>query len=242
MLGEAVVEAAYAAGHEVIASDEDIIGIEPKRLVGEAVINCAGIVPQNENASELEMVRVNAYGPHYLAALARRLHFRLLHISTDCVFSLPGPHAEEDTPSPFDLYGASKLAGEIIEGNVLTLRTSFVGFGKRGLFHDLQTKPTLEASDRLFWSGHTLQTIAEVLVDLAGRENVRGLLHVPGEFTTRLVLCRKLVQFFHLPTQITENFFTRDRRLISRRWEQFGLSPLPTFEEQLMRLKESVAL
>jgi dTDP-4-dehydrorhamnose reductase len=242
MLGEAVVEAAYAAEHEVLVTDEDITQIELRRLEGEVLVNCAGIVPQNETATPLEMVRVNAYGPHYLAALAARRKIRLIHVSTDCVFSLPGPHSESDTPSPVDLYAASKLAGEVIEGNALTARTSFIGFGKRGLLHDLQTQETLPASDNLLWSGHTVQTVAGLLVLLAERSDLTGLLHVPGEFTTRWQLCHKLIETFHWPTKIVENYFTRDRRLVSERWKDLDLPDLPSFETQLLEFKRESTL
>lgn len=242
MLGEAVVEAAYQANLEVLCTDEDITQIEPRRLEGDALINCAGIVPQNETATPLEMVRVNAYGPHYLAALAARRKLRLIHVSTDCVFSLSGPHSESDTPSPTDLYGASKLAGEVIDGNVLTLRTSFIGFGKRGLLTALQSQPEILASDRLLWSGHTVQTVARLLVLLAQHPEITGLLHIPGEFTNRQALCQKIIEVFHWPTRITENEFMRDRRLVSERWESLGLPALPSFEVQLSELKQMVTL
>ena len=94
----------------------------------DVVVNCIGIVKQVVAAHAADEVwATNAALPHRLAERCERAAVRLIHISTDCVFSgTSGPYDEDEPPDPVDLYGQAKLAGEI-GGPHLTLRTSFIG-------------------------------------------------------------------------------------------------------------------
>ncbi len=238
MLGHAVQRALAQAGSSVTAIVEDIGHIQMHHLQGAAVvINCAGLVKQRE-APDSEFMRVNAYGPHRLAEVCDRASARLIHISTDCVFRGPGPHGEDDVPDADDIYAISKRAGEVKRPPHLTVRCSFVGFGRRGLLHDLQMQPAVRASRRLLWTGNTVDTVAELLVALAQRAGIAGLLHLPGYSMSRLELCQRLVEYFELETEIIEDHsFIADRRLACERWFDLGLpAPLP-FEEQLRRMR-----
>ena len=92
-------------------------------------INCIGVIKQLDNSSNvLEVVPINSLLPHKLATLCKKKSIRLIHFSTDCVFSgEKGNYIESDNPDPKDLYGRSKLIGEIDYPNCLTLRTSIIG-------------------------------------------------------------------------------------------------------------------
>ena len=85
-----------------------------------------------------EIVRVNSFLPHYLSELANSQNkTRFIHFSTDCVFSgSKGNYSENDIPDASDIYGRSKLLGELNNPNSLTLRTSIIG-------HELQTTYSL---------------------------------------------------------------------------------------------------
>ena len=94
------------------------------------VINCIGIVKQLSDAQDpIKVIPINSILPHRLAQLCSFTDSRLIHISTDCVFSgKRGMYSEEDIPDPIDLYGKSKLLGEIESLKyVITLRTSIIG-------------------------------------------------------------------------------------------------------------------
>lgn len=95
----------------------------------EAVINCVGIVKQRSEAkAAIPSIEINALLPHRLLVSCQAHGARLVHVSTDCVFSgRTGNYRESDTPDPVDLYGRSKLLGEVEEAPGLTLRTSIVG-------------------------------------------------------------------------------------------------------------------
>ena len=83
-----------------------------------AVVNCIGLVKQLEEASRpASAVALNALFPHQAAAASAEHGARFLHVSTDCVFAgelaPPGRYTEDDTPDARDLYGLSKLLGEV---------------------------------------------------------------------------------------------------------------------------------
>jgi dTDP-4-dehydrorhamnose reductase len=95
----------------------------------QAVVNAVGVVKQRaEGKDPLPNLQVNAVFPHQLAAMCQATGARLVHLSTDCVFSgRKGGYTEDDVPDAEDLYGRSKLLGELRQGGCLTLRTSMIG-------------------------------------------------------------------------------------------------------------------
>ena len=103
------------------------------------IINCTGVVKQLAHKNRLsEIIRVNSFLPHYLAEIANlSKKVRFIHFSTDCVFSgKRGKYQEIDFPDSQDIYGRSKLLGELSYPETLTLRTSIIG-------HELKTKYSL---------------------------------------------------------------------------------------------------
>ncbi|NOT46628.1 MAG: SDR family oxidoreductase, partial [Acidobacteria bacterium] len=95
----------------------------------DVVINAVGVVKQLETSKDvIKTLTVNSIFPHRLAALSDEFGFRLICISTDCVFDgVKGSYTEDDIPNATDLYGKSKNLGEVTTGNSLTLRTSIIG-------------------------------------------------------------------------------------------------------------------
>lgn len=95
----------------------------------QVVINCIGLVKQLASADDpLEAIPINGLLPHRLANLCELVEARLVHISTDCVFSgSKGNYRESDVPDAQDLYGRSKLIGEVSYSHAITLRTSIIG-------------------------------------------------------------------------------------------------------------------
>jgi dTDP-4-dehydrorhamnose reductase len=104
------------------------------REAPELAINCVGIVKQLEEAKDpIPSIAVNALWPHRLAAACRARRIRLVHFSTDCVFSGErGPYVEDDVADARDLYGRSKLLGEVAGPGCLTIRSSIIGHELRG--------------------------------------------------------------------------------------------------------------
>lgn len=95
-----------------------------------AVVNCVGIIKQLRESSDAVLtITLNSLLPHRLADACASAGARLVHVSTDCVFSgrKGGPYTEDDLPDPDDLYGRSKLLGEVDRPGCLTVRTSIFG-------------------------------------------------------------------------------------------------------------------
>jgi len=130
---------AYAGLEQLLSPEATVFGVDvtrPERLSGvldacrpQAVINCAGLVKQRREAADpVAAIELNALFPHRLAALCRQAGCRLLHFSTDCVFSGRAGNYPDDAPhDAVDLYGRSKSLGEVGGPDCLTLRTSIIG-------------------------------------------------------------------------------------------------------------------
>jgi len=102
-----------------------------ERVKPDLVLNAVGIVKQRADAKvSIPSIQVNSLWPHLLADACERAAARMVHVSTDCVFSgSRGMYTEDDVPDAFDLYGRSKLLGEVTDReNAVTLRTSIIGW------------------------------------------------------------------------------------------------------------------
>ncbi len=175
----------------------------------DAVINCIGIVKQRPEAQDPEVCsEINALFPHRLAGLCGRRGIRLVHISTDCVFSgAKGGYVESDEPDADDLYGRSKAIGEVDYPHAVTLRTSIIG---PELGHGLglvawflrQDAPVRGYTHARFsgLSTHELtRVVSRVLLDHPG---MRGVWHVSGDPIDKCSLLLMLREAFGRSTPI----------------------------------------
>lgn len=236
-LGQAILRVGSELGHEVVPLIGDLWTIRSPQISAPVVINAAGLVDRRIDPSRLLMI--NGTSPHLLASACRKGRARLIHISTDAMFSQPGPHTEESLIGPItDEYTRSKLAGEVTYGGHLTLRTAFVGFGRSGLLQSLEAQRSIFASRRFHQSVVVAEILADLLFKLALRPEVSGLLHVPGPWADRYEIVTKLAKHFRYDQgMIHENDAVMDRRLASTYWDEYQLPPLPTFDEQILRLR-----
>ena len=184
MLGAALIQELERRGVEVSPWPHTAVDIADPVVVGGAfgaghpfdvVFNAAGVL--NTSHDGPAMVRANALGPHVLTAATRAFNIPLIHVSTDCVFS---GHAHgrrgytvQSQPDPRDLYGRSKLAGEVDAPGVTVVRTSFVG-PEHGLWAWLGERAaagdTIDGWTGARWSGSTVWAVAAGLVDLIDGE------------------------------------------------------------------------
>lgn len=155
------------------------------RVRPDVVINCIGLVKQLADANQpLAALPINALLPHRLAALCAIGGARLVHVSTDCVFAgTKGMYVESDASDATDLYGRSKLLGEVDEPHAITLRTSIIGHelgsahGLVGWF--LSQTGGVRGYTRAIFSGLPTVELATVIHDhVLGRPDLRGLYHV----------------------------------------------------------------
>jgi dTDP-4-dehydrorhamnose reductase len=210
----------------------------------EAVVNAVGIIKQRpEGADAIASIEVNALMPHRLALACRGTGVRLVHLSTDCVFSgEKGGYREEDQPDPVDLYGRSKLLGELTAEDVLTLRTSMVGLGlyrKTSLIDwFLAQSGRVQGYRNAVFSGLTTRELARVIGELLERHpQASGLYHLSAAPISKLELLLKLRERLSLKVEIIPVDEPRiDRSLDSTRFRRvFGYRP-PSWEQMIDEL------
>ena len=196
----------------------------------DAVLNCIGIIKQRDEAkAAIPAIAVNALFPHQLADLCQAVGARLIHISTDCVFSgQRGNYAESDAPDPADLYGRSKLLGELDRRGALTLRTSMIGWELKhrlGLIEwfAAQRGRTIKGYRRAIYSGLTTAVLAALIGDLIETQpRLEGLYHVasePIDKHTLLVRLRDALDWRDVDIEADDEFKC-DRSLDGSRFEQ----------------------
>ena len=151
----------------------------------EFIINCVGIVKQHQDANNpLVSIAVNSLFPHKLNKLCQLFGIKLIHISTDCIFSgKTGNYTENDYSDSNDLYGRSKFLGEINTNNAITLRTSYIGeelVTKRGLLSwFLSQEGTIKGFSKAIYSGLTTLEIAKVIEKFVlPNKSLKGIYHL----------------------------------------------------------------
>ena len=216
------------------------------RVRPDVVINAAGIVKQRSAAKDaIPSITVNSLWPHLVAAAAARFGARLVHVSTDCVFSgAKGMYREEDPPDDADLYGRSKLLGEVVDrDDAITLRTSIIGWqlgdptGLVGWFAAHRTEP-LKGFSKAVFSGLTTRALTEVIRDVVMPDpSLSGLWHVSAEPIDKFALLSQLAN--HLGWTVDLSPVDQpviDRSLDSSRFrDRTGWSP-PGWEQMLQQL------
>lgn len=147
------------------------------------VINCVGKLVQESERNFGLASYINGYFPHFLEKQAAEKNFKLIHLSTDCVFSgEKGAYTETDLRDGKGYYAQSKAMGEVINGRDLTVRTSIIGpelkKNASGLFHWLMTSTgTVKGFDRVFWNGVTTLELAKAIDAFIGA-GTAGLCHL----------------------------------------------------------------
>ena len=123
------------------------------------ILNCIGVLIGGSANNPANAIYINAYLPHFLASIARTIDAKLIHISTDCVFSgKKGMYFENDFRDADDVYGRSKALGEINNEIDLTIRTSIIGpeikKNGEGLFHWFMNQTgEINGFTKAFWGG-----------------------------------------------------------------------------------------
>lgn len=227
-----VIENVDAEDLAAVASAIDVA--EP-----DVVINCVGVIKQLPTSKDVvKTLTINSIFPHRLAALADQTGFRLITISTDCVFGgAKGNYAEDDPADALDLYGRSKQLGEVIDGRRLTIRTSIVG-RELGTSHSLvdwflSQTGKVNGYVNAIYSGFPTVILAEILgMIISDHPRLAGLYHVSSEPINKFDLLMLIKERLGLNIEIEpfENF-SIDRSLDSSRFrEETGFVSLPWLE------------
>lgn len=219
------------------ATDADSLAAALARCKPDVVVNCIGVVKQLAAAKDpITSIAINSLLPHRLARLCSLSGARLIHFSTDCVFSgRRGMYCESDSPDAEDLYGRSKLLGEVSSGTSLTLRTSIIGrelTGAHGLVEWFLAAPgdRVGGYTHAVFSGLTTLALADVVADvIANQPDLAGLWHVSADPIAKRDLLQLIGRRSRPHTQIVADDSVRiDRSLNSDRFRSAtGFRPAP---------------
>ncbi|WFU37353.1 SDR family oxidoreductase [Bradyrhizobium sp. CB82] len=207
--------------------DEDALVSLLDRERPSAVINCIGLVKQLASAADpLITLPINAIFPHRLARICSLIGARLVHISTDCVFSgAKGNYTEEDVTDAKDLYGRSKLLGELVEyDHAVTLRTSIIGrelYSARSLVEwFLSQQGAVKGYAKAVFSGLPTTELAAVIRDVVlPRKDLAGLYHVSARPICKFDLLHLLARQYGKRIEILRDDQTKiDRSLNSEKF------------------------
>ncbi len=191
------------------------------------VVNCIGLIKQLANANDpLLAVPLNTLLPHRLARLCKLTGCRLVHISTDCIFSgEKGCYTENDPSDAKDIYGMSKYLGEVHYPHAITLRTSIIG-------HELQSAHGLidwflsqqqkcKGFRRAIFSGLPTVSLAQIIRDVViTHPDLFGLYHVAAKPINKYDLLRLVADIYGKSIEITpDDHLIINRSLNSERFQ-----------------------
>ena len=217
----------------------------------DVVVNAIGIVKQRSTATDpLLSISVNSLFPHRLVELCEAADARLVHFSTDCVFSgRRGAYTEDDVPDPIDLYGRSKLLGEVEGSGVLTIRTSIVGRELENMTGLLewflgQAGGRVKGFSRVMWSGLTTNFLSHTVARLIREApDLSGVFHLSGPAISKYQLLVWVNEAFGTKTTIErDDVVVSDRSLVSDRfWSETGFRR-PDWGEMVSELAQEARM
>ncbi len=214
-----------------------------KQISPEFIVNCVGVLIKGSNNNPKNAILINSYFPHWLVEQADSIKARVIHVSTDCVFSgKKGNYEENDFRDADDLYGRSKSLGEIFSEKHLTLRTSIIGpelkRNGEGLFNwFFAQNGEVNGFANAYWGGVTTLELARV-IEYSIANHLSGLLHVSnGEKISKfsLLVLFKEVWGFENVQVLKHSGKSIDKSLVKSKRVDFQI---PSYPEMLGNLKK----
>ncbi|HAE62612.1 SDR family oxidoreductase [Gudongella oleilytica] len=248
------------AGHDVTAFSRskvdycnnvngDITDFENlKKIINEgqydAIINAIGILNQDAENHKSNAVLLNSYLPHFLSDTTKDMKTRVIHMSTDCVFSgRTGGYSETSFRDGETFYDRSKALGELENNKDLTFRNSIIGpdMSERGigLFNwFMKQDDQINGFTKAIWTGVTTLTLAKAM-EQALKENLTGLYNLVNNETISKYELLKLFNKYMRDGQIEilpSDNLSLDKSLINNRTD-FSFE-VPSYETMVAEMKE----
>ena len=208
----------------------------------DVIINCVGLIKQKMGTTNsIEAIQLNSLFPHQLAEICLKSNIRMIHFSTDCVFQgIPGIKRVFDTPNATDLYGLSKLLGEVNTPTSITLRTSIVGrqlFGSESLFEWAisQRGTTVKGYKNAIYTGLTTGQLSQIIIKLIQDfPELSGIHQLASKPISKFELISKLNDHLKLNLRIEpETDFHCDRTLDGTEFSELTNIDIPSWDDML---------
>jgi dTDP-4-dehydrorhamnose reductase len=205
------------------------------------IVNAIGITIRKEEIKDLNRaLDTNSFFPHRLLKWAQRNNSRVIHFSTDCVFSGDkGMYTESSNPSATDIYGRTKFLGEITDHRGLTLRFSAIGRELEShtelLEWFLSQKGQVKGFKKAIYSGVTTKVIAEEVVRiLKFHPDLQGIFQLSSSPISKYDLLGLIKEKFNLSTEILpEEGYVSDKTLVCKKYADKTGFKAPTWDKML---------
>jgi dTDP-4-dehydrorhamnose reductase len=223
----------------ISADNLEAMHIAIDKINPEVIINCIGIVKQLPAAQDpLQSIAINALFPHQLAKLCRQKNIRMIHMSTDCVFSgHKGNYSETDPSDAEDLYGKTKFLGEVDYPGCLTIRTSIIG-------RELETKhsliewflsqegKTVSGYKKAVFSGLTTIALSEIIAEiLADHPRLSGVYQVASKPISKYDLLNMVEKTYGMKIKIDpDESIINNRSLNPEKFKKETNIKIPSWE------------
>jgi len=216
-----------------------------KRVKPDVVINCIGILNKVADEHKALAILINSYLPHYLDEISVENNFKLIHVSTDCVFDgKTGNYDEMSIPNETSMYGRTKALGEVINDRSVTLRTSIVGPDINengvGLFKwFMEQEGEVGGYDKVLWTGITTIWFARCM-EMAIKNNLVGLHHcVNNDIISKYDLLVLFKKYFNKDIVINHNPDVESKKTLVRTDKSFDFG-IPSYEDMIKDMREWV--
>jgi len=231
-------------GIDVLDSDSLLDALTISRP--SVIVNCVGLIKQLAEVNDpLRVLPINSLLPHRLAKLAKLLDAKLIHISTDCVFSGDkGGYFEFDISDAKDLYGRSKFIGEVYGDNAVTLRTSIIGHelnGSNGLLEwFLSQNDKCNGYSKVIFSGLPTVSLSRIIRDyVITRPKMTGLYHVASEPISKFNLLKIISEVYKKDIDIvSDEALNINRSLNASKFKNFTGFISPAWRELVAEMHE----
>ena len=241
------IEAQSHLIQDVDVLDQEVLFALIERIKPDVVINCIGLIKQLACANDpLVILPINSLFPHQLSNMCAFFEARLIHISTDCVFSgKKGFYSEVDLSDAEDLYGKSKFIGEISDKpHAITLRTSIIGHELNSHYAlvnwFLSQKKQVKGYVNAVFSGLPAIELARVMRDyVIPNDHLFGLYHVASNPINKHDLLSLIADVYQKKIEIVpDESLVLDRSLNAERFEAATDYKAPSWAELVKKMRQ----
>lgn len=206
------------------------------------IINAIGILISGSNENPSNSILLNSYFPHFLSNISDIYKYKIIHLSTDCVFSGKdqGGYVESSFRDADDIYGRSKALGEINSKDHLTLRTSIIGpefkTNGQGLLHwFLKQEGEVTGFSSAYWSGITTLQLAKVIYEIIVDSNISGIHHITNN--TKISKYDLLILFKEIWNKATIINKGEGKSVDKSFIDTMNVAKVPSYKDMLIELK-----
>lgn len=210
----------------------------------EYIVNCLGILNQNAENNKSDAVLINSFYPHFLADLLKDTDTRIVHLSTDCVFSgEKAPYYVDSFPDGKSFYDRSKALGELIDDKNITLRGSIVGpdINEKGiglLNWFMKQNSEINGFTKAIWTGQTTLQLAKTIENVTEKK-VSGIYNtVPNKSISKYELLNLFNKYIkNKPININpQDDYCCDKTLIQS--DVDFCKEIPDYEKMIIELAD----